>query len=198
LGAGHAEEEFRAAGLPYPAAGERVERVAETAGTLRRLLGTDDAGSVTTAQDRVPIMIGGNGDRLLQIAAAQADIVGLVGFRSGTGQVHSDLSHFRWDGLADRVALVRRHAGERADDLELSVLVQAVKVTDQRAEDAARIADAFEQPLALVLDSPFLMVGSADELADQVRRLRDDLGVTYVTAFEPAGGDLAQIIERLR
>lgn len=210
FGAGHAEIEFRQAGLAYPSAGERVDHLAELVPLVRCLLAGetvsggeryrlhDAATGLAAAQDRMPFLVGGNGDRVLRIAAEHADIVGLVGFASGTGQVHAGLSHFTWAGLADRVALVRAAAGDRADDLELSVLVQAVHVTDDRAGVAARMAERFEHPVADIVDSPFMLIGSAAEIADQIRRLRDEHGVTYVTAFEPAGPALAEAIALVR
>jgi probable F420-dependent oxidoreductase len=210
LGAGHAEVEFRAAGLRYPPAGERVHHLGELVPIVRRLLtgetldhtGAYDLASASTgfaaAQDRVPLMVGGNGDRVLRIAAESADIVGLVGFNSGRGQVHTDLSHFTWEGLADRVALVARHAGERFGDLELSILIQSVVLTSERPRVAERIAARFSQPVELVLDSPFLFLGSAAELTDQAARLRDELGVTYLTTMEPGAAGLAEVIPRLR
>jgi probable F420-dependent oxidoreductase len=212
FGAGHAEVEFRAAGIPYPRPGIRVDHLAEQVTLVRRLLAgetvTADPGAayllvdgstgLNTAQAHVPFLVGGNGDRVLRIAARQADIVGLVGFNSGTGQVHDHLSHFTWDGLAERVAFVRAAAGERFDDLELSVLIQGVTVTDDRAGALARIADRFGRPIDFIADSPFLLVGSVPEIADQVRRLRDECGVTYVTVFEPAVADLAPVIHAVR
>ena len=103
FGAGHAEVEFRAAGLPYPPAAKRVDHLVEAVG-----------------------------DRVLDLAAGHADIVGLVGFTSGTGQRHSNLSHFSWRGLADRIGRVRRSARRRVEEIELSVVVEAVVVTDGR------------------------------------------------------------------
>jgi probable F420-dependent oxidoreductase len=210
FGAGHAEVEFRAAGLAYPLAGERVDHLVEQVDLVRRLLAgetvtggehyglADAATGLATVQERVPFLVGGNGDRVLRLAALEADIVGLVGFNSGTGQVHDDLSHFTWEGLADRVALVRGEAGARFDDLELSVLVQGVTVTDDRAGAVATIAERFDRPPEVITDSPFLLIGSVSDIADQVRRLRDECGVTYMTVFEPAGADLAPVIDVLR
>ena len=142
-------------------------------------------------------MVGGNGDRVLELAARTADIVGLVGFTAGTGQRAGDLSHFGWDGLADRVAHLRRAAPNRADALELSLLVQAVYVTDNRQATAERIAGAFHQTPGFILNSPFVMVGSAADLADQLRRLRGDHGVTYITVFDTFADDFAKVTRLL-
>lgn len=209
FGAGHAEVEFRAAGLPYPSAGERVDHLAEAVPLVQRLLAGEEitadgfyrldasATGVRPTQARVPVMVGGNGDRVLDVAARHADIAGLVGFTSGTGRRHTDLSHFGWDGLAERVAHVRSAAAERVDDIELSALVQAVIVTDDRNGTGEKAAREFEQPVEVVLASPFVMIGSTAELADHVRRLRE-AGVTYLSAFEAFSKDLARVMEHLR
>jgi probable F420-dependent oxidoreductase len=187
-----------------------VDHLAEAVPLVRRLLAGERVTAnghyhlercttaLTTAQTRVPVMVGGNGDRVLDLAGRHADIAGLVGFTSGTGQTHTDLSHFDWDGLADRVARVRRAAANRADELELSVLVQAVVVTDDRAGAGDEMARAFRQSAETVLGSPFVMIGSTDELADHVRRLHRDHGVSYVTVFEPSAEAFASVIEHLR
>jgi probable F420-dependent oxidoreductase len=209
FGAGHAEVEFRAAGLRYPRPAERVDHLRAAVPLVRRLLAgetvtadgpyplDDCAIGLTTAQSPVPIMVGGNGNRVLDVAGREADIVGLVGFTSGTGQHHTDMSHFDWDGLADRVAHVRTAAGARADALELSVLVQAVVVTDDRRAAADELAARFGVPAGPLLDSPFVMLGSPDSLAEHVRRLVEH-GVTAVTMFEPFTAGFGPVLERLR
>lgn len=209
LGAGHAQEEFAAAGIPYERPGRRIDVLEAMVPVLRDLL----AGRTVTASAPVsmdacnlglpkpraptPIMVGGNGNRVLQIAATQADIVGLAGFTSGTGRTHTDLSHFTWDGLADRVAHVRAAAGERFADLELSVLVQRVAITDDRPGAIAEFIGNASVPPGVVADSPFVLAGTADHVAEQLARLRDEHGVTYVTTFEPSADALAQAMTRV-
>jgi probable F420-dependent oxidoreductase len=209
LGAGHAEVEYRAAGIPYDRPAVRARRLAEAVPSIRRLL----AGETVTAEgefhelveaslgiappDPVPLLVGGNGDRVLEVAAREADTVGLTGFLSGTGQTHTDLTHFTWDGMAERIDHVRTAAGARFADLELQVLVQLVAVGDRKTL-ASEIAAAFEQPADLLLDSPFVMLGSVDDLVDQCARLRE-AGVTALAAFDGRGADqLAPVIARVK
>ncbi|HSK96089.1 MAG TPA: LLM class flavin-dependent oxidoreductase, partial [Euzebyales bacterium] len=110
LGAGHAQVEFAQAGIAYPSAGARVARLASSVPTVRRLLagetvdddslGLDGAAvGFPSAQQPLPLLVGGNGDGVLRTAARQADGVGFVGFTAGTGQTHTSLSHWSWDGL---------------------------------------------------------------------------------------------------
>jgi probable F420-dependent oxidoreductase len=209
MGAGHAAIEFAACGIPYETPGVRVGRLAEAVPLVRRLLAGeavnhDDAyrleGAATglaAAQAPVPVMVGGNGDRVLRLAAEHADIVGLVGFTAGTGLVHTDLSHFTWAGLADRIAHVRRCAGPRFDELELSVLVQRVGLVDDARAAAAAFADGTDIDLDVLLDSPFVLLGTESFIADRLERLRTEHGVSYVTTFEHSAEPLATAAARM-
>lgn len=210
LGAGHAQQEFEALGIPYEGPGGRVDLLEAAVPVLRDLL----AGRTVTvdhplpmascdlglprAQPAVPIMVGGNGDRVLRIAATQADIVGLVGFTAGTGRSHTDLSHFTWAGLAERIDHVRRAAGSRFDTLELSVLVQRVVVSDDRRAAIAEFIGDAPVPVDVVADSPFALMGTVEHISEQLTRLRDEHGVTYVTTFEPSAAALAGAMARVR
>jgi probable F420-dependent oxidoreductase len=206
FGAGHAAVEFRAAGIAYDPPRERVARLAEAVPLVRRLLAGErvdhdgryhlDAAvtGLATPQSPVPVLVGGNGDRVLRIAAEHADVVGLVGFTAGTGQVHTNLSHFTWDGLAERITQVRRCAGDRFGDIELSVLVQKVDVTDDRRAAAEAFAGGLDVDLDILLDSPFALFGPATDIADQLARLRSEHGVTYVTTFEHSAEALAAAV----
>lgn len=202
FGAGHAQVEFEAVGIAYDSPSRRVARLQATLPVVRRLLAGEHVADeivglrncsigISPIQAPIPIMVGGNGDRLLAVAAQHADVVGLVGFTSGTGQVHAELSHFTWEGLADRVAHVARHAGARLAGLELSVLVQAVVVTDHRRKTAAELAAAHGHVADVLLDSPFMMIGSAAHIAEHIQRLGAEHGVTYITTFEANAAALA-------
>jgi alkanesulfonate monooxygenase SsuD/methylene tetrahydromethanopterin reductase-like flavin-dependent oxidoreductase (luciferase family) len=85
LGAGWWEREHAAYGLPFPPAGERLQQLEIAIETIRALLspGTKAySGDRVTLPEttcyprpvsRVPIIVGGGGDRTLQIAARLAD-----------------------------------------------------------------------------------------------------------------------------
>jgi alkanesulfonate monooxygenase SsuD/methylene tetrahydromethanopterin reductase-like flavin-dependent oxidoreductase (luciferase family) len=87
LGAGGPDLGFNQYGLPEPSATERLERLDETCQLVRALF---DGGPVTfrgqhfsvrdayleprPVQDRLPIVLGGSGSRLLRLAARHADV----------------------------------------------------------------------------------------------------------------------------
>lgn len=208
FGAGHAKAEFEAIGIAYDPPTRRVARLQATVPVVRSLLAGERVAhqtlglrnctiGVSPVQQPVPVMVGGNGDRLLAIAAQHGEVVSLVGYTSGTGQVQPALSHFTWEGLADRVAHVADHAGARFARLELSMLVQAVVVTDDRRKAVTELAAAHGQDRDVLLDSPFMMIGSVAHIAEQIERLGEDHGVTYITTFEPNATALATAAARL-
>jgi probable F420-dependent oxidoreductase len=209
MGAGHAAIEFAACGIPYEPPGARVARLADAVPLVRRLLAGESvthdgayrlegaATGLAAAQAPVPVLVGGNGDRVLRIAAQHADIVGLVGFTAGSGLVHTDLSHFTWAGLADRIAHVRRWAGPRFVELELSVLVQQVRIVDDVRAAAGEFAGGTDVDVDMLLDSPFVLFGSESRVADLLDRLLTEHGVSYVATFEHSAEPLATAAGRM-
>ena len=112
LGAGYVKEEFEQAELPFPTAGQRVDWLRHVTEHMNE-----------HAPD-VPILIAGNGNKLLTYAAQTADIIGLTGGTPATADS---------DPLADRIAFVRDAAGDRFDELELNISVIAMPTDDSGA-----------------------------------------------------------------
>jgi probable F420-dependent oxidoreductase len=207
VGAGWARAEYRRAGIAYDAPGTRVERLRETVTALRALFAGEP---VTTEGPHVrwrehvlapapaqgaalPLLVGGNGDRVLALAAEQADIVSFTGFspdREGVNQ----RTHFSRRGLADRVAHVRRHAAGRATAPELNLLLQQLTVTDDREYLAEVIARRHHTPIVDVLSCPFLAFGTVEEIGWQLDRLAGDFGISYVTVFNQHADDAATVM----
>jgi probable F420-dependent oxidoreductase len=204
LGAGHAKVEFDQAGLAYPAAGRRIDRLVASVPALRRLLAGDTVddsflglteAATGLAPTTPPILVGGNGDRVLKLAGEQADLVGLTGFTSGTGRVHTDLSHWSWDGLAQRLAYVRAAAQDHDRQVQVDILVQRAAVTD---DPAAALADFTAMGMdEEQFDSPFLLVGSESDILSHVHRLQE-MGIDALTVFARDADALAPVITHLR
>jgi len=181
--------EYEQAGIAFDPAAVRVGRLAESVQLLRRLL----AGEEVTFQGNhyqvtghraypvppspVPLLVGGNGRQLLAVAAAQADIVGFTGFSPGATGADVRLTHFGAAGLEDRIAQVRQHAGSRFGSLELNALIQRVMVADDRRATAASLqAHLPAMSVDEILDSPFLLIGTYDQMAEALRERRDRFG----------------------
>ena len=69
------------------------------------------------------------------------------------------------------VRFARAQVGDRADDIEWNVLVQFVKVTGDRPSAAAELEKHFGGTLsATVMETPFLLFGTVDEITGQIMR----------------------------
>jgi probable F420-dependent oxidoreductase len=219
LGAGHMKSEYDAAGLRFDSGATRVDRLIESVDVIRPLLAGEPvdvdgshycvragAGELVAAPGvPVPLLIGGNGTRVLRLAGNVADIAGLAGFSHNRDATKVELSHFDAAGLDDRIAVVRDAAGDRFDAIELNALIQFVVVTDDRAAAAAELAAAFGGVSPqFVMDSPFVLLGTHEQMAETLAQRQQRFGVSYWTVFdewvgrESAMPDIAKVIALLR
>ena len=209
LGSGWLREEYDQAGIPFDAPGTRIERLAESVAIVKGLL----AGERVTFTGRhyaiaglpgrphpvqrphPPILIGGGGQRTLSLAAREASIVGLVprARRDGGGLDRAD---FGEAALRQKVEWVRAAAGDRFEALELHALIQAVVVSDRRTV-AEQLASRFSVPPELLLESPYVLAGTVDEICETVRQRRERYGISYLTVFDRDLEAFAPVVARL-
>ena len=208
IGAGHAFTEYVAIGAPFDPPGIRKARLAEAVEILRQLLDGQEVTfhgvhyrlegvrALRSLQDHVPVLVGVNGKAALAHAARYADIIGLtmLGRTLEDGQRHE----VRWEPerLDGTVDYIRDQAGGRWDDLELNVLVQAVVVTEDRTEAAAKLAKRLGLQVEDALATPFLALGTHEEIAEHLLACRQRWGISYFSVRDIAG--FAPVIERLR
>ena len=219
LGAGHMKSEYDAAGLRFDSGATRVDRLIESVDVIRPLLSGDpvdvdgahycvraEAGALVAAPSvDVPLLIGGNGNRVLRLAGRVADIAGLAGFSHNRDATKVELTHFDAAGLQDRIAVVRDAAKDRFDAIELNALIQFVVHTDDRQASAAELAAVFGGVSPeFVLDSPFVLLGTHEQMAEALVERQQRFGVSYWTVFdewigrETAMADIAKVIALLR
>lgn len=207
LGAGHAFTEYAAIGQPFDPPTVRKQRMAEAVEVIRRLLDGDEVTfegahvritavrTMRSLQDRLPILVGVRGKAALAHAARHADAIGLMmlGRTLDDGQRHE----VRWeaDRLDATVAYIRAQAGTRL--VELNALVQRVVLTDDRRAAAAEICAAIPTlSVEDALTTPFLAIGTADQIAEHVVECRRRWGISYLTVRSI--DDFAGVIERLQ
>ncbi|MCM3882261.1 TIGR03621 family F420-dependent LLM class oxidoreductase [Frankia sp. R82] len=197
IGTGYVADEFAAAGIAYGTARDRLDRLGEVVDAVYARLADPELVPRPT-QPRVPLLIGGNGNRLLTLAAERADIVAFTGATPAPG----DPSAFRvlaGEAFAERVAFFERAAGARAGEIERNLLVQDVVLTDDRDAALAALAERFPYLSAAEFATvPVLLVGTVAQVAAQVRDLRDRFGITYLTVLHPALERFAPVIAALR
>jgi len=212
LGAGHMKSEFDEAGIAWEPFGVRAARLAETIRVLERCFrGGGPAGlpggvAPQPVQRRgfhgsgPPLIIGGTGDRILKIAAEHADIVAIAGAYQVEGRPPGTFRLATAAEAEERVRFARAQAGERADQIEWHALVQMVVETNDRRATAEKLAERFGPALGVeeILETPFLLIGTVDEMAEQLARNRERYGFTYLTVHEPYLETFAPVIERLK
>ncbi|NYD34501.1 TIGR03621 family F420-dependent LLM class oxidoreductase [Actinomycetospora corticicola] len=187
LGAGYVRSEFDALGLRYGTAGERLDGLEEFLDRLAPLLADS-----TAVQRPIPLFLGGNGNRMLRLAARRAQI---VGFSGTTTDRDGRLSLIGGSDYADRVRHARAEAGDRAEEIEWNALLQVVEITDDREGRAEEVRRERAPHLTLdeFLAAPTVLVGSAEEMATELDTRRRDLGLSYITVLEPAMESMAQV-----
>ena len=209
MGAGHAAPEYAALGLPFDPPAVRKERLMSSLRILHSLFHTGavdhhdefyDVTDVHVTRGSVPpvrLLAGLNGRRWLRRAAEWADVLG----PTMTGRTHADGAHhdvrFEPERLDRLMGELRDDLGDRFDALEWNALVQRVIVTDDRERVAAELAaDIPSLDAAHALTTPFLAIGTHDEIADHLRMVRERWGFSYFTVR--VLDDFVPVIERLR
>lgn len=212
LGAGYARSEYEQAGLPFDRGRVRVERLGEAVVIVKRLLAGEPV-SFAGLHYRVanhtihprpvqrphpPILIGGNGPQLIALAGREADIVGLTGIAFRSDGTAPDLSAWRAATVDERLRQAREAAGERYPRLELNALVQRVIVTDDRRAAAQTLACDWT-PLTVeeILASPYALVGTVEQMVEDLRMRRDRWGISYILVHQADLDALAPVVARL-
>jgi probable F420-dependent oxidoreductase len=203
IGAGHSFTEYAALGTPFDPAAVRKDRLATAVELLRRLLDGETVSHVSPhyeltevrlgapVQRRVPILVGVNGRDALAHAAAHAETVGLtmLGRTLDDGQRHE--THWEADRLDATMGHLRTSARSAGRDPELQALVQQVIVTDDRDSAArAMVKRGFVPTTADALATPFLALGTHEQIAMHLHECRERWGITYFSvrdldAFAP-------------
>ncbi|HWO73257.1 MAG TPA: TIGR03621 family F420-dependent LLM class oxidoreductase [Dehalococcoidia bacterium] len=187
LGTGSRPLDNAEAGMPLDPPGVRVERLRETIAILRLCFGPDEKVSFAGGHYRIegleaypkpvqrplPLMIGARGPRMLRLAAREADIVGVLEGGEGPGS-----------SLGEKMAVIREAAGERYDQIEFSQLFFNVQVDGQ-------------PPSVGVPARGTALVGSRDQVVDQLERLREEHDISYIMVIGPVIDAFAPVVARL-
>jgi probable F420-dependent oxidoreductase len=191
LGLGHRRWEYEAAGVAFGPLSDRLKRLEATIALVKEKLWD---------RPHLRLLLGGASNGVLALAASEANIVGFAGLRQRPGAGPGTFDLETPEATDERVAYLRQLAGERIEELELNALVQLVEVTDDRRGAAERII-AERLPSwtpQQVLDSPFLLLGTADEIAQELLDRRERSGFSYYVVFEPAMEAFSEVVARLK
>ena len=209
LGAGWLGRDYERLGISFDPPAVRVDRLEESVDIITRALAGESVSFSGThyevsdfevqpkpAQNHVPLMLGAGGRRMLRLAAARADIIGILAVAKSDGSGFSD-EELSESAFARKVELLRGFAGARFDDIELNLLMQAVEIADDERAAAEKLAAEWEEPVDPILDMPFVLLGPVPAIVDKVHRLRDELGFSYLTLFEKDFERFAPVLAEL-
>jgi probable F420-dependent oxidoreductase len=209
VGAGHTPSEWAMVGSDFPQAAQRVERMIELVGAVRILLAGETLTTSGThirlheanisephpVQESIPLMVGGNGRRVLAFAGECAEIVGVTGLGKTLPDGHSH--EVEWgsaalDATFDVIGSAARRTGRRPD---IEALVQHVEITDEPRRAAEGIADLIPGASATdLLGAPFIWIGTPDRIVTQIEEAERRWGINrYVirdTAIDAANAVL--------
>jgi alkanesulfonate monooxygenase SsuD/methylene tetrahydromethanopterin reductase-like flavin-dependent oxidoreductase (luciferase family) len=142
-----------------------------------------------------PILIGGGGRRMLAVAAREADIVSIVPSISAPNEL--SLADLAASVVDEKAAWVREAAGERFDALELHALIQRVIVTDDQQRAVESLGADWGISADVARESPYLLIGTINEISDMLRTYRERYGFSYLMIFERDMDAFAPVITGL-
>lgn len=196
LGAGWMRADYDALGLTFDPADVRVDRLAETIAVVRGLFGPQpltfagkhyqitelDGLPKPVQRPYPPILVGGGGRLVLELAGAQADIVG-INPRLAPGvdpmAAVADMSPAR---IERRVAWARAAAaaaGRDPDALEFQLRIFDLRVSAGGTEHVSTSSHAAHASEAELAASPSVLRGSVSECADALMATRERFGISY-------------------
>ena len=222
IGAGWMKDEFDKAGIAYERPGVRIEKLDEALTILDVLLRGQECnfegkhytirglkGSPRPRQGpRPPIGVGGGGPKMLALAAKHADVISLVPGTTKEGRLK--LSGITMEQTLERVELVRKAAGDRFADIELNWTITLIYITEDREQVAEMVLAALDKgypphievdaklSVEDILNSPYMAIGSFEEIADQIRNVRAKTSMSYVGVFPTQMDAFAPIIPLLK
>ena len=211
IGAGWQTTDYERTGIPLDRPGIRIARLAEAI-EIMRLCFADEPfsfdGEHYTAHnlDGLPkpvqqphpkLIIAGGSPKVLGLAGREANIVGInLSLASGTidaaaGSTGAPLA------TDAKVAAIRDAAGERFESIELQSRIHMVLPTDDRAGLIDSMAAGFNLTAEQAAEMPHVLVGTIDEMCDDIKRWRDRWGISYVTWSADAIDTMAPVVEQL-
>lgn len=211
IGAGWMITDYEQSGIAYDSPGTRIERLAEGLAIFKAFFAGGEVSftgkhyNVTGLQaapravqkPHPPIVLGGGGRKMLELAAREADLVN-VNFNLREGRSSRRVGQ---TGTApateEKLGWIREAAGERFEHIELGAWTLQASVTDDR--DA--IVEAFAPRMGMepedLLQIPHVLIGSVGQIVEDLEKRRERFGFSHVIIPDDAADDLAPVVARL-
>lgn len=213
IGAGWMISDYEQSGIPYDSAGVRIDRFVEGIDIIRQAF----AGGVFShhgthyqvtgyegfprpvQQPGPPLLIGAGGPRMLRVAARHADIIGINPTMTAGVIGPEAIATMTADAVDVKIAGARAAATEagRLDAIEWNIRTFLVNVTDHRQATIEGIATAIGQSPEMVTETPFAVIGTPAQIAEDLVARRERWGFSYVIVGAEDVDSFAPVVARL-
>ncbi len=211
LGAGWSPSDYAQTGIPFDSGAVRLGRIKEAVHIIKAAFGPQPVtfeGKYYAVQDlnvlpkptqtpHLPLLLGASRRQMLTFAAQVADIIGL----EDQQWPQRDLNATRIPvaNAAEQVAIVREAAGSRFDQIELSMLLARIVITDHPREVVSDMAASLGLTDEQVRDSASILIGTVDSIVEQFQERRERIGISYGIVFQQAAleGGFSRVVARL-
>jgi probable F420-dependent oxidoreductase len=211
LGAGWLRSDFDAIGVRFDPPATRIDRLGESIRIIKGLMADGpfefsgrhyeirgvEGIPKPAVRPHPPFLVAGGGRRVLELAAREADTIGINVSLPGGVLAAGVAASATDDATRRRIEWIRAAAGVRFDDLELSTFAVAVAVTDDPEAAARALAETTGMTPEQVLASPQCFVGPVSRIVDHLTALRETYGITYVAIPSDDVEAFAPVVERL-
>jgi probable F420-dependent oxidoreductase len=195
LGAGWLQDDYKALGANYSPAPVRVARLEEALRVISAFFDGDllsfdgqhykidnlEAIPAITQGSRPPILVGGGGTKMLDLAARYADIVGLSPRLGPGGFNQRAADELTKSGIGDKLGLVSAsaaRAGKPAPAVQMTcwdVNISNIQLTPVRPNFSDYIGAHPER----FANSPVSLRGDVAKCVDDLRMWNEELGISY-------------------
>ena len=205
IGAGYLTPEYESAGIRFDPPGVRLSRLEEAVGIVRRLLEGEvvdhagehyqlhgQQGTPLPVQRPVPLMIGGGGDRMIRLAAREAQIMAFVprALRAG-GLDPNDMTAEALTSRIERLKAEVAAAGRIDQQPERAILLMSV------LRSVAEVPDDAFVSREVAMDSPYIVIGDESAIAEQLVETAERWGITYQVCYAREFERLLPAVRRL-
>ena len=208
LGAGWLRSDYEEAGIGLDEPAVRVDRLAESLAVMKQLWKEGEAtfdghyhsvrGAHCDPRPALPprVIVGGGSKRVLTLAAREADIVGInTNLRAGDKSVDTT-SQATFDHYDRCLSWIQQAAPDRFGSIEFQIVAFATRVVPSRRA-AVRTASMLGLPGEDALELPIVLIGTPDELCEQLLKRRERWGFTNIVVPAEAMESFAPVVAQL-
>lgn len=217
IGCGSLPSDYDSSGISLDRFALRAERLEEALRLIKLLLGsepvtfcgkhyqTESLEGVPKPVQRPypPILVGGGSERMLSIAAREADIASPIP-RTLPGGRGFDAKDSTGGALTTKIEFLQREAGKRFQAMEINAVIFHVEVTSNRQGAAEELAHAWRLAGPIpgasateLLVSPYVLIGTTDQMIEQLERQRERYRLSYVVVSEHSAKQFAPVVAGL-